>query len=135
MVHHLVILHKPYLDAILKGLKTTECRLSQTRGVPFGSVHKGDILWLKQSGGLVRARARAGDVTFLHPLGRPEMAALQKRYSRSLRAEPAFFERHKKARFATLIRLKQVRPIETVRFSKSNRLAWVVLPQPPTIQT
>ncbi|MCH7596250.1 MAG: ASCH domain-containing protein [Planctomycetes bacterium] len=134
MAHHLVILHKPYLDAILKGTKTTECRLSQTRRVPFGSVRKGDILWFKQSGGPIRARARAGNVTFLHPLGGPEMAALQKRYHRSLRAEPAFFERHKNARFATLIRLKQVRPIEPIRFRKSNRLGWVVLPESPTVQ-
>ena len=51
--YHLVILKKPYLDAILDGRKLIESRFSKTKRNAFGRVLPGDILLLKQSSGPV----------------------------------------------------------------------------------
>ena len=44
MNHHLVIFKKAYLDLILQGKKTVECRLSQYKRPPFNAVASGDTL-------------------------------------------------------------------------------------------
>ena len=128
--HHLVILHKIYLDHILRGRKTVECRLSRTRRPPFGVVSPGDTMWLKQSGGLVVATATVCRVTFIHPLKEAELARLQARYAEALHVDASFFTQRRHARFATLIRLGRVRHIPPLRVRKSNGNGWIVLGGP-----
>ena len=50
---HLVILKKPYLEAILSGRKTIESRFTKTKRPPFGQIEAGDRLFLKLSSGPV----------------------------------------------------------------------------------
>jgi ASC-1-like (ASCH) protein len=57
---HLVILKKPYLDAILSGKKKVESRFSKSRRNFLNSIKAGDLLFLKQSSGPVCATARVG---------------------------------------------------------------------------
>ncbi len=128
--HHLVILHKIYLDRILRGRKTLECRLSRTRRPPFGAVSPGDTLWLKQSGGPVVATATVRRVTFIHPLQEADLANLRTRYADALQAHASFYTERQDARFATLIRLSRVRRIPPFDVQKSNRNGWVVLAGP-----
>lgn len=130
MSHHLVILKKAYLDSILSGHKRAECRLSRTRRLPFGRVRKNDTLWLKQSGGPVRAIAQVSGVRFFHPLSTKTLKELQARYSQILQADPTFFAERADAQYATLIRLTQVTHIEPFRVNKSDGRAWIVLPGP-----
>jgi len=47
--YHLVILKKPYLDAILSGRKRIESRFTRTKRYAFGRVLPGDELFLKVS--------------------------------------------------------------------------------------
>ncbi len=130
MTHHLVILEKVYLQHILRGRKSAECRLSRTRRPPFGLVKRGDTLWLKQSGGQVVATARVRRVSFVHPLRAADLARLLKLWGDSLRANQSFFKKHEHARYATLIELGRVRTIEPFDILKSDRHAWVVLAAP-----
>lgn len=130
MAHHLVILKKAYLDRILDGSKTVECRLSCVRLPPYGSVRRGDTLWLKQSGHWIRGTARVRSVRYFHPLDRAMLALLKERYSRAIGADRSFFRWKKQRRFATVIRLSQVRDIAPIAYPKSDRRAWVVLPGP-----
>ena len=60
--YHLVILKKPYLEAILDGRKTIESRFARTRHAPFGQVCNGDKLFLKVSSGPVCATATVSKV-------------------------------------------------------------------------
>lgn len=131
MNHHLVIIKKVYLDSVLQGQKTTECRLSRTRRPPFGAVRVGDTLWLKQSGGQILATAKVGRVEFLHPLTPTRLAALQAGYADSLRVGKGFFDSYRRARFATLIWLSRIRRVEPLPYEKRSRCAWVVLAGPP----
>ena len=59
---HLAILKRAYLNLILAGEKTIECRLTRMAKPPFGVVKKGQRIYLKESSGPVRAVARAGKV-------------------------------------------------------------------------
>ena len=131
MSHHLAVLRKLYLDRILSGSKTIECRFSRTRRPPFGAVRAGDRIWLKLSGGPVVATAHARSVKFLHPLGAAELRDLRLRYGDSIHASRSFFHAHAQANFATLIALRAVVRIEPFEISKSDRRAWVVLTGPP----
>ncbi len=51
MNHHLAILKKQYLDAILAGRKTIESRLYQTKQKWLSQVNAGDKIFLKASSG------------------------------------------------------------------------------------
>ena len=55
MSHHLVVVKSQYLQKILKGSKTVECRLTKYRQPPFAAVKVGDHLWFKLAGGPVVA--------------------------------------------------------------------------------
>ena len=79
--YHLVILKKPYLEAILGGRKTIESRLAKTRHSPFGRVRAGDTLFLKQSSGLVCATARAAAVKKYENLTPEQIIGLKERYN------------------------------------------------------
>ncbi len=131
MTHHLVVLKKQYVDRVLHGHKTMECRLSRHRRPPFGVVHVGDLLWLKQSSGPITATATVGRVEYFHPLPEAKLANLRRRYGKPLQADAAFFDSHQQARYATFIRLSRVRRIEPFRLEKNDRHAWVVLSTPP----
>lgn len=54
MKHHLAILSPGWIELILDGSKTIESRFTKVRCAPFGKVHEGDIVYLKESGGLVK---------------------------------------------------------------------------------
>ena len=131
MTHHLVILQKTYFTRILRGTKTTECRLSKTKRAPYQRVRRGDTLWLKQSGGNIKGKVRVHSVTYFQ-LEKPlTLNSLRKQYSDTIQANQDFFERHKNARFVTLIHLSQIRVITPIRVKKSDQHAWVVLSESP----
>jgi len=55
---HVAIMNPPwFIDKILAGEKRIETRWYKTRRCPWGKVGKGDIVWFKESGGPVRAKA------------------------------------------------------------------------------
>lgn len=54
MKHHLAILTPGWIELILDGKKTIESRFSKVRCAPFGKVQEGDIVFMKESGGLVK---------------------------------------------------------------------------------
>ncbi|MEE9297285.1 MAG: ASCH domain-containing protein [Phycisphaerae bacterium] len=131
MTHHLVILQPRYINAILSGGKSIECRLSRHRIEPFGAVHRGDTLWLKHSGGLIVARARVRSVAFFTPATGDLAGHIASRYGDLIKATPQFFRRHRNARYATIIHIGRVDRLQPFGVLKSDRRAWVVLSGPP----
>ena len=131
MTHHLMIVTRRYIAAILKGKKTVECRLSKTPKPPFGRVKRGDTLWIKLSGGPVVADTRVRRVTYFHPVTPAVLQAISTQYGRLIRAKPGFYNEHREANYATLILLDRVTPLDPFRIDKRDRRAWVVLPVPP----
>ena len=132
MRHHLAILYPTYLEMIGKGLKTVECRLTRILVPPYGVIDAGDLLWLKESSGPVRFVAEAGRVQTLHALTEREVARIRRQLNDRIRAEPAFWQAKRSARYGTLIWLEDVQPIEPFRVVKTDRSPWVLLDGPPT---
>lgn len=132
MRHHLVILHRPYLDLMRRGRKRIECRLSSVRRPPFEVVAPGDLLWIKPPSQAVCAVATAGDCEF-HPLDNPQdLEKVQREHGRLIGAAPGFFDEAAGwARFCSLIWIKTIVSIQPLPMCKADQRAWVVLREAP----
>ncbi|MCS7003400.1 MAG: ASCH domain-containing protein, partial [Dehalococcoidia bacterium] len=107
---HLAILQPAPLAAILRGDKTIESRLSVDRRAPWQRVSAGDRLLLKRASGPVVASARAAWVSY-HAGLTPDTASALLRAHPGLCADPAYVAVKRRARYATLIGLTDVRPL------------------------
>ena len=128
MPDHLAILRPFYLNLILSGEKTIECRLTRTSRPPFGVVKKGQRIYLKQSSGPVRGVCIARKVICRRIDGPEELAMIRQKYGEGIIAKDDFWESSDAARYCTLIFVKGVRALgEPFRISKNDMRAWVVL--------
>jgi len=127
MNHHLVILKPAYLDLILSGRKTVECRCSLRRVAPFGKVRRGDHLWLKAPSAAVRARAVVRQVQSIVCPSDETRQLILREYQTTLRASPQFQARLRTARYLTFLHLGNVRAIAPRQIAKKDRRGWVVL--------
>jgi ASC-1-like (ASCH) protein len=125
--YHLVILKKPYLDAILQGRKRIESRFIKTRHHGFGRVLPGDRLFLKVSSGPVCATATAAAVKNFENLTPEQILELKYHYNQHIGGEEEYWRSKADCRFGFLVWLKDVEPIEPVWISKKDWRAWVVL--------
>ena len=124
---HLAILKKGYLAGVVAGLKTVELRLSKARTAPFGRIAKGDRLFLKESAGPVVARAAVDRVVECENLTPAKIASLQKRYNKYICASDAYWSLKSECKYASLIWLRDVKPIKPRRIEKHDQRAWVIL--------
>ena len=124
---HLVILKKPYLDAIIAGRKTIEFRPTMTRRAPFGQISTGDKLFLKQSSGPVVATAEVSKFKAFENLTASKIDGIKRRYNQYILGSEEYWHSRAGCRFALLVWLKNVRNIEPVKINKRDYRAWVVL--------
>ena len=125
--YHLVILKKPYLEAILDGSKTIESRFTKTKRAHFGRVLPGDKLFLKESSGPVYATAKAATVKNFENLTPKQIIEIKQQYNHYIRGSNEYWQSKADCRFGFLIWLQDVEPIEPVRICKKDWRAWVVL--------
>lgn len=125
--YHLVILKKPYLDAILSGHKPIESRFTKTRRPAFGRVFGGDKLFFKESGGPVCATAIVAEVKNFENLTPEKIIELKHQYNRDIGGSDEHWQNKMDSRFGFLVWLKDVRAIEPVRIHKKDWRAWVIL--------
>ncbi len=125
--YHLVILKKPFLEAILGGRKRIESRFTQTRRSPFGRVQPGDKLFLKESAGPVCAVATVTAVKYFENLTPKRIIELKEQYNHHIRAGDEYWQSKADCKFGLLVWLKDIQPMEPVRIGKKDWRAWVVL--------
>jgi ASC-1-like (ASCH) protein len=125
--YHLVILKKPYLDAILEGRKKIESRFTRTRHHGFGRVGAGDKLFLKLSSGPVCATATVEAVKNFENLTPERITQLKQQYNQDICADDEYWRSKMNCGFGFLVWLQGVKPIEPVRICKRDWRAWVVL--------
>ena len=125
--YHLVILKKPYLEAILDGRKRVESRFSKTRRYAIGRVLTGDILFLKQSSGPVCGMATVEAVKNFENLTLGQITKIKEQYNDYVQGTEEYWRSKADCKFGFLIWLKDVRVIEPVRIHKKDWRAWVVL--------
>ena len=125
---HLAILKKPYLDLILDGRKTVECRLTRIACAPYRRIHPGETVLLKQSAGPVRGRARVAAVHYFESLTPPDVRKIQRKYNHKILADEDYWHAKKDSRFGSLIELEAVTPLKPYRIKSTGRQAWIVQP-------
>lgn len=125
--YHLVILKKPYLDAILAGRKRIESRLSKTKSYSFGRVLAGDKLFLKESSGPVCATAMVTAVKGFDNLTPKQITGIKQRYNSDILGNDEYWQSRNDCRFGFLVWLENVKSIKPVRINKKDWRAWVVL--------
>ena len=126
---HVAVIRKPHLERILSGEKTIESRIGMTRRAPFGRVSVGERLYLKESGGPVRATAVVARVLCEDGLTPERVEELAREFTERICATPAYWEEKLTARCATLLWLTRV---EQVRYGpevpRFHGEAWACLP-------
>ena len=128
MSDHLAILKRSYLELILAGEKTIECRLRRTSKPPFGVLEKGQRIYLKESSGPVRGVARAGKLIFRRINSSQDLAMIRQEYGERIMAKDAFWQSRDGAGYCTLIFLEEVRELsKPFRINKNDMRGWVVL--------
>ena len=139
---HLAIFTQPFLDLIFSGEKTIESRFSKNKIAPFGKVKTGDKVIIKESGGLVYGEFIAGEVTYLSEyfgfMNPKEInvvgeISLAKKYDKEIcsNAVSDFWESRKSKKYATLIKITQLKKYKTPRHcyekNPKDRRSWIIL--------
>jgi ASC-1-like (ASCH) protein len=125
--YHLVILKKPYLDAILAGQKRIESRFTRIKREPFGQVAPGDTLFLKESSGPVCAIATIIAVKTFENLTPGKINEIKQQFNHYILADEQYWRSKADCKFGLLVWLKDIKPIEPVRIHKKDWRAWVIL--------
>lgn len=131
MLHHLAILCPNYVDEIIAGNKTVECRLGREGHHPHGHVHAGDMVWLKDVGGPVRAVISVREVKTIRIAVKLQIDEIKHQWNDRILAPPEFWQNREHVNIATLIMLGDLCTFKPFRIHKKDRRAWVVLAQPP----
>ena len=126
---HLAIFSEPYLTYLLKGKKTIESRFSLNRIHPHGNVSKGDIVVVKKTGGAVMGFFQVTEVIFSDQLNQISFNQIKKKYSKGIcsNIDPNFWLKHQSAKFATLIRVGELKKMQPFFINKKDRRGWVIL--------
>jgi ASC-1-like (ASCH) protein len=125
---HVAVLLKPYLDLILAGTKTVECRLTQQALAPYEQIERGERIYFKQSSGPYRATAIAGEVLFERDLSPQRVREIKRDYNELIHGAAEFWRIKRNSRYLTLIWLTDVQPIERgPEIPPLQGRAWVVL--------
>jgi len=125
--YHLVVLKKPYLEAILAGRKRIESRFTKTKPAYFGRVLPGDRLFLKESSGPVWAVATVGAIRNFENMTPEQIIALKERYNRLIAGSDEYWQSKVDCKFGFLVWLKNIERIEPVLIRKKDWRAWVIL--------
>lgn len=137
MKYHLAILTSGWTELILDGSKTIESRFTKVRCAPFGKVHEGDVVYLKESGGLVKGMFTVAKVKTFENLTDAQICDLfYKEYREQIFSSLSALMRHPPekwltAKHATLIHVSN--PIafdDPFPYKQKGRSAWLVLDTP-----
>jgi len=129
---HLAIFNPPFLDLILEGRKTIEARFSKVRCAPHGAVHEGDMVFMKESGGLVKGSFVVARVEIFEDLNLEKLKELEESYGGPLcsNADPEYWQRRRASKYATLMYVAEPTRFERpFPFLKKDRRGWLVLEQ------
>jgi hypothetical protein len=123
---HLAIFTEPFLSKILSGEKTIESRFSRNRCAPYGEIHDGDVILLKEVAGPICGIALARRIWCFELMDEP-IDRIRHRFGARICADDGFWEARADAHYATLIELDVPAAIEPISLDKRDRRGWVCL--------
>jgi len=125
---HLAIFEKSLAEAIFLGSKKIDGRFSKIKVLPFGRISKGDVVWIKISGGKILGYFKVlGSISFDHPSSK-EIEFIKSYYGSDLALSDSFWRKREVVNFATLIFIDSVgKFLVPPKFVKKDLRPWVVL--------
>jgi len=125
---HLAILHEPYLNLILKGMKTVETRFSIHRQAPYEQIARDDIILLKETSGPIVGFCRVSDCWF-YKLNQNTWDLIKNDFFKEILVKDMqFWDEKKNSSYASLIRVCDVHSLKSpVDIHKRDRRGWVIL--------
>jgi predicted transcriptional regulator len=125
---HLAIFLRGTADKILSGEKFVEIRLSEAKIDPYLKVNKEDEIYLKDSGCRVSGKVTVDNCLYYDNLKQEDIQSLKEKYSEATSIDEDFWKKHRKARYATIIFLRNPQKfLAPINIKKNDRRAWVVL--------
>src|SRR5262245_20163342 len=109
---HIAVLLKPYLDLVLSGRKTVECRLTRQARDPYERIEAGERIYFKQSAGPYGVTAVVDHVMFESGLTPKRLQEIRRDYNDEIRGDASFWNYKRNSLFCSLIWLKDVQPID-----------------------
>ncbi|MFC1617763.1 hypothetical protein ACFL2B_00615 [Patescibacteria group bacterium] len=135
-MQHLAVFSKGVIEQILGGEKTIESRFAKFKFAPYKRIAEGDIVYMKESGGKVKGKFTAGKVIFLEDLDAKRLKHIKAKYGERLKVSSSFWQTKAKARYATLIAIKNAEALTNpLALDKHDKRSWVVLSQVPGISS
>jgi len=121
-MEHLAILSKKrkLLNKILTGEKRIESRWYKFRRPPFRCISKGDMIYFKESGEPVSARAKVKNVLTYENINTNTIIDIIKEYGNLIGIDLSFAKEVKDKRFCILIFLNDVQKIEPFEINKKG---------------
>jgi adenylate kinase family enzyme len=123
---HVAIFSEPFLGYVLAGTKTVDSRFSKNRIAPYEYVEPGDIILIKQAGGPVTAVCSVERAWF-YEIDNEIFKKIKDQFGRLICASEEFWRSRRERSYATLILLKDVRPVTPFEIEKKDRRGWVTL--------
>lgn len=130
MAKHLAIFQQPYLELILSGVKTIDGRFSKKKTPPFGLVRAGDVVVMKESGGLIYGEFTVEAAKDFSAVTQEMLKKIRNEYGFGLSLSPAFWKAREQPKFITLMFIQRpLRYPHPFTFRKKDRRSWMVLEQ------
>lgn len=126
---HLAVFTEPFLTLLLTGEKSMESRFSSNKVPPFERVNKGDIVFLKKSGGEVFGYFIAGRANYYSAPSESKLARIKENFSRAIASHFVndFWKIRERAKYISLINVDLVIELEPFKIDKKDRTAWSTL--------
>jgi ASC-1-like (ASCH) protein len=131
-VIHIAVLLQQYLDLVLEGSKTVECRLTMQARDPYERIEAGERIYFKQSSGPYRAMATVDHALFERDLTPKRVEAIRRDYNHAICGDKSFWQRKRDSSYCTLIWLRDVMPVDSgPAIRPLQGVAWLCLDEEP----
>lgn len=135
-MEHLAIMRKSWglTDKILDGRKKIESRWYSVKYKPWDGIKEEETVYFKDSGGLVRIKAKVGKVMQFSGMTPGKVKEILDKYGDDDGIEkekiPEFFERFKNKKYCILIFLKnpeEIKPFDVNKTGFGAMSAWITV--------
>ena len=138
-MEHLAILSKKkkLLEKIISGSKTIESRWYKSKKAPFNTLSEGDLIYFKESGDKVIAKAVADKIIIFNELTPEKIKDIILEYGDRIGIDLSYAKEINDKKMCMLVFLKNVEKIEPFEINKSGfgiMSAWISVESIPKIK-
>jgi ASC-1-like (ASCH) protein len=135
-MHHVAIMNKKWnlIEKIIDGRKKIESRWYKSRIAPWNKIKKGDVVFFKNAGEDVNAKAEVSEVLQFENLTENKISEIIERYGGEAKIcfsdKNSAFQWTKNKKYCILIFLEDVQKIEPFKIDKTgfgNACAWITI--------